>query len=79
LALQTLTQQQASKREAQAAENRRRFPELAEFIDARKAEGNTVKLIWAINRNGDELGQVPDEVRADPFLDRWYAAAGRGK
>jgi hypothetical protein len=52
---------------------------LAEFIDARKAEGNTVKLIWAINRNGDELGQVPDEVRADPFLDRWYAAAGRGK
>jgi hypothetical protein len=38
-----------------------------EIIDQLRAEGGTVKLIWAINRNGDTLGEVPEEVRADPF------------
>lgn len=63
--LAALTQAVDSRREAERANNRARFPELAEFMDARRAEGATVKLIWAINRDGASVGPVPDDVRRE--------------
>lgn len=44
-------------REDQAAENRRKFPEIAELVDRFRATGATVKLLWAQNDQGDEIGK----------------------
>jgi hypothetical protein len=48
-----------------AERNRELFPELAEIIDRIRADGGTVKVIWAINRDGASVGQVPEDVRRE--------------
>lgn len=52
-------------REAQRAENRRRFPEIAEFVEKLRKEGAEVKLVYAINRQGESIGPVPDAIRKE--------------
>ena len=64
--LEALTRTQDSKREAARQENQRRFPELAAHVAELRKTGD-VKMIWAINVNGESIGNVPDEIRANIF------------
>ena len=64
--MEAMTKTQDSKREAARAENQRRFPELAAIVENLRKTGD-VKMIWAINTQGDCIGQVPDEIRANIF------------
>lgn len=43
--------------EERAAENRRKFPGIAEVVDQLRSEGNTVRLLWAENDQGDQVGR----------------------